>query len=76
MFTFHWFDPKTGVERPLVTRTAVFMVPQTETTTWFHIFIFSRIGASFYRLLKPLVHIDLDAEYRTVLFSLVCPSNS
>jgi phenylpropionate dioxygenase-like ring-hydroxylating dioxygenase large terminal subunit len=55
VFTFHWFDARTGAERPLVARTAVFMVPETSTTTRFHTFIFVRIGPSLYRLIKPIV---------------------
>ena len=57
VFTFHWFDRKTQAERPLVTRTAVFMVPETDQSTRFHIFIFSKIQSAIYRLIKPLVHV-------------------
>jgi phenylpropionate dioxygenase-like ring-hydroxylating dioxygenase large terminal subunit len=56
VFTFHWFDRKSGAERPLVLRSAVFMVPETQDTTRFHILIFVKIGPSIYRALRPIVH--------------------
>lgn len=56
VFTFHWFDRKTGVERPLVVRTGVFMVPETEITTRFQVLVFVKIGPSIYRGLRPLIN--------------------
>ncbi len=58
IFTFRWEDPKTGARRPIGLRTAVFMVPETERTTRFHVFIFARIEeGSFLRHLMPVVQI-------------------
>jgi phenylpropionate dioxygenase-like ring-hydroxylating dioxygenase large terminal subunit len=59
VFTFHWFDPAGGAERPLVVRTGVFMVPESARSTMFHILIFVRIGSAAYRLIRPLVHRSL-----------------
>jgi phenylpropionate dioxygenase-like ring-hydroxylating dioxygenase large terminal subunit len=56
VFTFHWFDAETGVERPLVIRTAVFLVPETAATTRFHLFVFVKIGQSLLRMIRPIVH--------------------
>jgi len=44
------------VRLPLVTRSAVFMVPETASTTRFHIIIFIKIRPSLYRLIRPVVH--------------------
>ncbi len=44
VFTIFWVDPKTDKQRPLVTRTAVFMVPETASRTRFHTFIFYSIA--------------------------------
>ena len=55
VFTFHWTSPK-GEPRPLSVRTAVFIVPETETTTRFHVFIFAAaVRGSWFRMLMPLV---------------------
>jgi len=55
VFTFHWTSPA-GRARPLAVRTAVFMVPETDATTRFHVFIFASIApGSFLRRLLPLV---------------------
>jgi len=55
VFTFHWTSPD-GRPRPLAVRTAVFMVPETDVTTRFHVFIFASVApGSFLRPLLPLV---------------------
>jgi phenylpropionate dioxygenase-like ring-hydroxylating dioxygenase large terminal subunit len=51
VFTFRWESPG-GRPRPLRVRTAVFMVPETEATTRFHLFIF--VGVAPGSLLHPL----------------------
>jgi phenylpropionate dioxygenase-like ring-hydroxylating dioxygenase large terminal subunit len=56
VFTFHWEDPKTGAARPLTARTAVFLVPETETTTRFHVFVFFKVAAgSWFNWIIPIV---------------------
>ena len=56
IFTFRWEDPRTGKPRPLTARTAVFMVPETERTTRFHVFIFAGVAqGSLFRLMLPIV---------------------
>jgi phenylpropionate dioxygenase-like ring-hydroxylating dioxygenase large terminal subunit len=55
VFTFHWQSPE-GRLRPLTVRTAVFMVPETEAQTRFHLFIFLKVASdSLLRLALPLV---------------------
>ena len=55
VFTFHWTSPA-GLARPLAVRTAVFMVPETDATTRFHVFIFASVApGSFLRRLLPVV---------------------
>ena len=55
VFKFHWESPD-GRPRPLAVRTAVFMVPETEATTRFHLFIFASVArGSFLRPLLPIV---------------------
>ena len=55
VFTFRWESPD-GSPRPLAFRTAVFMVPETEVTTRFHVFIFVSIArGSFFRRFLPIV---------------------
>ena len=55
VFTFRWESPG-GVPRPLGVRTAVFMVPETDATTRFHLFIYVSVAAgSFLRAFLPIV---------------------
>jgi hypothetical protein len=55
VFTFRWESPE-GKPRPLEVRTAVLMVPETETATRFHLFIFAGVApGSFLRPLLPVV---------------------
>ncbi|MBV9386875.1 MAG: Rieske 2Fe-2S domain-containing protein [Chroococcidiopsidaceae cyanobacterium CP_BM_ER_R8_30] len=44
VFTMFWVEPKTGRQRPLITRTAIFMVPETSSRTRFHTFVFFKIA--------------------------------
>jgi len=56
VFTFRWQDPKTGAARPLTARTAVFLNPESESTTRFHVFVFAHVEAgSIFNHLLPLV---------------------
>jgi phenylpropionate dioxygenase-like ring-hydroxylating dioxygenase large terminal subunit len=55
VFTFRWESPA-GKPRPLGVRTAVFMVPETEITTRFHVFIFASVArGSILRTMMPIV---------------------
>ncbi len=54
VFTMYWTAPS-GARRPLVVRTAVFLVPETERRTALHVFPFVRIEAPRLRFLAPLV---------------------
>jgi hypothetical protein len=72
-FTFHWFDPKTSTERPLVTRAVIYIIPETDATTRLRTFLFMKLGNPLLRLARPLVHriassiarneIDRDARF-------------
>ena len=41
-----WTD-KQGAKRPFLTRTTIFMVPETSRTTWFHVFMTTRLDGSY-----------------------------
>ena len=41
-----WTSPG-GVKRPFLTRTTIFMVPETPRTTWFHVFVTTRLDGSY-----------------------------
>ena len=56
VYTFGWQDPETGAPRPITTRAAVFLVPETASTTWLHMIIFVRIGPSVQRRFRRAVH--------------------
>lgn len=53
-YTMEWTDPQ-GRPRPLITQTTIFMVPETATTTRFHLFIFVRLTEDRYRSLLPVI---------------------
>jgi phenylpropionate dioxygenase-like ring-hydroxylating dioxygenase large terminal subunit len=54
IYTFGWRDAR-GRERPITTRAAVFLVPETATTTRIHMFLFLRIAPSLYRAARPAI---------------------
>lgn len=54
LFSFKWEDPRTGRERPLKLKIMIFMTPETERTTRFHVFLFLRLDAPRLRFLLPL----------------------
>jgi phenylpropionate dioxygenase-like ring-hydroxylating dioxygenase large terminal subunit len=56
VYTFWWEDPETGKQRPVTTRAAVFLVPETSATTWLHMFIFVRVAPSLLRPFRRVVH--------------------
>lgn len=51
VYTFGWTDPRSGRERPITTRVAVFLVPETPTRTRLHMLLFLRITPSLQRRL-------------------------
>lgn len=56
VFTFRWESPA-GQPRPLGVRTAVFMAPESDATTRFHVFIFTSVApGSLLRRVMPVVH--------------------
>jgi phenylpropionate dioxygenase-like ring-hydroxylating dioxygenase large terminal subunit len=56
VFTIFWVEPKNGKQRPLNTRTAVFMVPETSSSTRFHTFIFFKIANEvLFRHFTPII---------------------
>jgi phenylpropionate dioxygenase-like ring-hydroxylating dioxygenase large terminal subunit len=56
VFTFGWHDRASGVERPVTTRAAVFLVPETDMSTRIHMFLFLKIAPSLHRHLRRLMH--------------------
>ncbi len=48
-YSIYWTDPTGQVRRPLLTRSTIFMVPETEKTCRFHVFVFSRSESPFYQ---------------------------
>jgi hypothetical protein len=55
VYTIHWSDPKSGKVRGAVTRSAIFMVPETDRTTRFHVFITTKVVSPALRLIRPIV---------------------
>ncbi|MEW5854972.1 MAG: Rieske 2Fe-2S domain-containing protein [Myxococcota bacterium] len=54
VYTIWWTDPS-GNPRPFVTRAAIFMVPETARTTWFHVFSYVELADARFQLIKPMV---------------------
>jgi nitrite reductase/ring-hydroxylating ferredoxin subunit len=42
LYSIYWTDPETGARRPGSLHAAIFMVPETERTTRFHVLLFTR----------------------------------
>ena len=57
LFSFKWEDPRTGRERPLKLKTMIFMTPETEKTTRFHVFLFLRLDAPRLRFMMPAARL-------------------
>jgi phenylpropionate dioxygenase-like ring-hydroxylating dioxygenase large terminal subunit len=53
-YTISWTDPH-GVPRPVETRATIFMVPESERTTRFHVFTHVRCTDAKYRAFMPIV---------------------
>lgn len=53
-YDIYWKSPE-GELRPLVTRSVIFMVPETSRTTRFHVFIFTRLLKPSLRPLLPII---------------------
>ena len=56
VYTFGWKDPQSGHDRPITTRAAVFLVPETSTRTRIEMFLFLKIAPSIYSWLGSLMH--------------------
>ncbi|MFO0751502.1 MAG: Rieske 2Fe-2S domain-containing protein [Myxococcota bacterium] len=56
VYTSHWEDPASGETRPIMAKTAVFMLPEDDKTTRFHTFLFLKIDpTSAFRFARPLI---------------------
>ncbi len=56
VYTFWWEDGTSGARRPITTRAAVFLVPESARTTHAHMFLFMSLAPSLQRLLRPVSH--------------------
>lgn len=54
-YTLHWTDASGQTQRPFASRATIYMVPETAKTTWFHVFIGSKILNPRYRIVAPIV---------------------
>lgn len=55
VYTLHWSDPVTGAPRPVISRFAIYFVPETDKTTWLHTFAYGRVADPRFRLLWPVI---------------------
>jgi phenylpropionate dioxygenase-like ring-hydroxylating dioxygenase large terminal subunit len=55
VYEIYWTDPHTRARRPIVTRSAIFFVPETATTTRFHVFVWARMLDPRYAWLMPVL---------------------
>jgi phenylpropionate dioxygenase-like ring-hydroxylating dioxygenase large terminal subunit len=55
VYTIYWANPHTGEKRPLVSRYAIFFVPETETTTRIETFGFVQIRDPRYERFRPAI---------------------
>ncbi len=53
-YTFGWRDPAKGVNRPILTRAVVFLLPENEVRTSVQMFVFVRIAPSVQARFAPL----------------------
>lgn len=53
VYTFGWEDPHGGKARPITTRAAVFLVPESDMATRIRMFLFLRIAPSLYSAAWP-----------------------
>jgi phenylpropionate dioxygenase-like ring-hydroxylating dioxygenase large terminal subunit len=55
IYTLYWTDPGGGHRRGMTAKAAIFMVPETERTTRFHVFVTTRIDGLALRIVAPVV---------------------
>jgi len=55
IYTLYWTEPGSQRRRGLTARAAIFMVPETEKTTVFHVFVTTRIEDRRLRFFAPVV---------------------
>jgi phenylpropionate dioxygenase-like ring-hydroxylating dioxygenase large terminal subunit len=55
IYTLYWSDPQTHQRRGMTARPVIFMVPETERRTRFHVFVHTRIDDRRLRLISALV---------------------
>jgi phenylpropionate dioxygenase-like ring-hydroxylating dioxygenase large terminal subunit len=55
IYTLYWTDPRTRARRGMTARATIFMVPETERTTMFHVFVTVRFEQRRLRLIAPIV---------------------
>lgn len=55
IYTLYWTAPEDGRRRGMTAKAAIFMVPETERTTRFHVFVTARIDSFRLRLVAPIV---------------------
>jgi hypothetical protein len=55
VYTLHWYDPRTRKPRPVVSRFAIYFVPETAGRTWLHTFAMARLEPASLRFLMPVV---------------------
>lgn len=55
-YDIYWTCPTSGKVRPVVTRSVIFMVPETDTSTRFFVFVFAKINSRMMRAVRGLVH--------------------
>jgi phenylpropionate dioxygenase-like ring-hydroxylating dioxygenase large terminal subunit len=55
IYTLYWSDPKSKKVRPIVTRAAIYFVPETDRTTWLHTFAYGKMADRRLRFMLPIV---------------------
>jgi phenylpropionate dioxygenase-like ring-hydroxylating dioxygenase large terminal subunit len=55
IYSISWSDPRTGQTRGAMTRSAIFMVPETDKTTRFHVFVTTKVVSRRLQLIRPIV---------------------
>ena len=56
IYNIYWSDPRSGERRGVTTRSVIFMVPETERRTRFHVFVNTQVGKRRYKLIKPVIN--------------------
>lgn len=55
IYDIYWTDARSGKRRGVVTRSAIFMVPEEERRTRFHVFVTLKVEEPKMRLLAPII---------------------